>query len=180
MAAAPFRRGLKEIYLPDFVVSLRRTPHLGPNVASFNVPLWFNKLDLRDYLFSVYGIRIGPTIRSYVKQSRVRQGTDPTEPHRYRHWYRPKSTKYMMVNLESPFTWPDEPEDLSPWNREEAKMAQREDEKMRDSLGGMADQIGPDQATRTAMREQAQALLAKKKKWTPAPLRGASPSHYQR
>merc|ERR1712137_508966 len=72
-AAAPFRVGLKEVYLPNFHVALHRTPRQPANFASFTVPLWFSKLDLRDYLFHAYNVRIHG-VRSYVKLQRITHG----------------------------------------------------------------------------------------------------------
>ena len=44
---------------PTFTLTLLHTPLQAPNLASFLVPLWFNKLDMKDYLWHVYGIGVG-------------------------------------------------------------------------------------------------------------------------
>lgn len=37
-----------------------------------------------------------------------------------RHWFRPDSKKYMTVEMEEPFVWPEVP-DLEPWGQKERK-----------------------------------------------------------
>jgi large subunit ribosomal protein L23 len=36
-----------------------------------------------------------------------------------RHWFRADSKKYMTVEMEQPFVWPEIPEDLTPWGKQE-------------------------------------------------------------
>jgi large subunit ribosomal protein L23 len=36
-----------------------------------------------------------------------------------RHYFRPDSKKYMTVEMEQPFVWPEIPEDLTPWGKQE-------------------------------------------------------------
>ncbi|KAK3638636.1 mitochondrial 54S ribosomal protein YmL41 [Elasticomyces elasticus] len=172
-AAAPFKVGMKEIYLPNFTVCLKHTPSQPPTSASFLVPLWFSKLDLRDYLHNVYSLAIGPTIRSYVQQSRIRQGQvkDPARP-QYKRWHRPRATKRMTVELERPFVWPAEPEDFKPWNKEENKMADQEQSAMQERLGGTKDALTIPTERRVKMREQAKALLEGRERWRPGGGRG--------
>ncbi|KAK5132297.1 hypothetical protein LTR08_009205 [Meristemomyces frigidus] len=174
---APFKVGMKEIYLPDFKLAFIRTIHLPANYASFIVPLWFSKLDLRDYLYHGYNLRIGPVIRSYVQQSRIRQGQvpSPTRP-QYKRWHRPRSTKRMTVELERPFAWPERPDDLTAWNKEETKMANEEQGPLGKRLGPEGDQQGISNDRRTSMREQAKALLEGREKWKPGVSRGLGTS----
>ncbi|KAL9102953.1 MAG: hypothetical protein Q9163_001940 [Psora crenata] len=78
-------KGEKQVFLPNFVLTLIRSPHLSANFASFLTPLWFNKLDLKDYLYHVYGVQV-LSVRSYVIQSKVRQDKPRTKivrPRRY-------------------------------------------------------------------------------------------------
>lgn len=56
---------------PNVVLTLIRSPHLPANFASFLTPLWFNKLDLKDYLYHLYGIQ-ALSVRSYVIQQKVK------------------------------------------------------------------------------------------------------------
>ncbi|KAL8928888.1 MAG: hypothetical protein Q9172_000725 [Xanthocarpia lactea] len=65
-------RGQKQVYLPNFTLTLLRTPFSPPNCATFITPLHLNKLDLKDYLYNLYGIKV-LNVRSYVQQARVRQ-----------------------------------------------------------------------------------------------------------
>ena len=64
----------------------------------------------------------------------------------------------MTVELERPFAWPERPDDLSPWNAEEHKMAGEEQQRLGARLGMQADQQGVSDERRTSMREQAKAL----------------------
>jgi large subunit ribosomal protein L23 len=91
-----------------------RTHKLSPYHARFLVPLDFSKYDLRDYLYHAYNVRCF-NIRSYVKQMPVRDTRE--QP---RHWFREDSKKYMTVEMEQPFVWPELP-DLRPWGKEERK-----------------------------------------------------------
>lgn len=53
------------------------------------VPLWFSKLDLKDYLYNLYGVK-ALRIRSYVIQSKVREGKPRDirqKPHKYVYIY---------------------------------------------------------------------------------------------
>jgi len=97
---------------PKFTVAFVRTPKFSPYHARFLVPLDFSKYDLRDYLYHAYNVKCF-NIRSYVKQMPVRDTRE--QP---RHWFRPDSKKYMTVELEKPFVWPETP-DLAPWGQED-------------------------------------------------------------
>ncbi|KAI4246762.1 MAG: hypothetical protein L6R40_001791 [Gallowayella cf. fulva] len=59
-------------YRPNFTLTLLRTPFSPPNCATFITPLNMNKLDLKDYLYNLYGVEV-LSVRSYVQQARVRQ-----------------------------------------------------------------------------------------------------------
>ena len=115
-----FRQGQKKVFLPNFTLTLLRTPHLPPQYASFFVPLNFSKLDLRDYLFNLYDIRT-LRIRSYVQQQKPKKYRFPKDiPNASPivKWHRPRSIKKMTVELEEGFAWPPEPTDLTPWENE--------------------------------------------------------------
>ncbi|TGZ85590.1 hypothetical protein EX30DRAFT_337932 [Ascodesmis nigricans] len=116
MAAAlrPPRIGSKKVFLPNFTVALLRTPHLPPNFAQFEVPLNINKLDLRDYLLHAYNVRV-KAVRSFVIQPSLKEASRQAG---YRVIKRLPSIKRMTVELENPFVYPAEPEDLSPWDNE--------------------------------------------------------------
>lgn len=99
---------------PNFTLTLLRTPKLPPRFASFIVPLNLNKLDLRDYLYNCYGVRV-LGVRSYIQQQKVRQDRPGEKRPAQRRWFRPRAIKKMMVELEKPFVWPDEPESFEPY-----------------------------------------------------------------
>ncbi|KAF1835517.1 hypothetical protein BDW02DRAFT_567987 [Decorospora gaudefroyi] len=104
--------GSKKIYLPKFTITLVRSPASLPYHARFKVPLDFSKYDLRDYLYHAYNVRCF-NIRSFVKQMPVRDTQKQA-----RHWFRPESEKYMTVEMEQPFVWPEVP-NLDPWSPEQ-------------------------------------------------------------
>lgn len=88
-----------------------RTPNLPPRYAAFDVPLEFNKLDMKSYLKELYNVDV-VHIRSVVIQSKVerKRGLSPTTAGPL---FRPKSKKKMTVQLVEPFVWPDEITDMS-------------------------------------------------------------------
>ncbi|KAE8842781.1 hypothetical protein HRS9139_02078 [Pyrenophora teres f. teres] len=141
--------GSKKIYLPKFTVALVRTPKFSPYHARFLVPLDFSKYDLRDYLYHAYNVKCF-NIRSCVKQMPVRDTRE--QP---RHWFRPESQKYMTVELEKPFVWPETP-DLKPWGQEDRQKELKEAE-ISNGAGG------PSEARKAAstLREQVKKLLNK-------------------
>ncbi|CAG5156859.1 uncharacterized protein ALTATR162_LOCUS4652 [Alternaria atra] len=142
--------GSKKIYLPKFTVALLRTPDLSPYHARFLVPLDFSKYDLRDYLYHAYNVKCF-NIRSYVKQMPVRDTRE--QP---RHWFRAESKKYMTIELEQPFVWPEVP-DLEPWGQKEKQKEVEEAAK----VNGAGDSNDARNAART-LREQVKKLLDKK------------------
>ena len=60
--------------------------------------------------------------------------------------------------------WPEEPEDLKPWNKQEMEDSVKEGEKLQSR---MMDPTNVNDERRTAMKEQAKALLEGKMKWRP-------------
>ncbi|KAH9865579.1 hypothetical protein J1614_009164 [Plenodomus biglobosus] len=141
--------GSKKIYLPKFTIAFIRTPRLSPYHARFLVPLDFSKYDLRDYLYHAYNVRCF-NIRSYVKQMPVRDTTD-----QQRHWFRPDSKKYMTVEMEQPFVWPERP-DLTPWSQKEFN---NEIEKVMDTDGSGSATEQRNNARK--LRDQVKKLLSK-------------------
>jgi large subunit ribosomal protein L23 len=118
--------GQKEIHLPPIqaVVTLLRTKDLPPTFARFRVPLNWNKLDLKDYLYHAYGVE-ALHVTSSVKLSPILENKPSDTMKRGRKWYRPISKKFMTIRMDKAFVWPDEPEDFSPWDKK-AFMAQRD------------------------------------------------------
>ena len=128
------------------------------------MPLWFSKLDLRDYLHHVYDVRI-TSVRSYVKQSRV----EMEQLHgkiKMNRWHRPRSKKFMTVELERPFVWPAEPEDYSGWNKDQYEASRKMQEKMSEETGPRKDML-INEERRKSMRQQAKALLEGRAQWNP-------------
>jgi large subunit ribosomal protein L23 len=151
---------------PDFTVTLLRTPHRPPTEATFEVPLSFNKLDMRDYLYHAYNVRVR-NIRSAVYQFPIQLYKQKTINGREIPWqvygsgaYRPPSIKKMFVELEKPFVWPQDPVDLSPWEKEVYDMANDERDMEERQLDDEAEE-------RKAYREQAKQYLSGEKKWKP-------------
>lgn len=67
------------------------------------MPLQFNKLDLRDYLYHAYNVEV-TSVRSFINQPLPRQKYGNTGK-----WYRPRSHKMMIAELVKPFVWPEVP-----------------------------------------------------------------------
>ena len=108
----PRRAANPPVTRPKHVVTLLRKEKQDPFRATFQVPLRFNKFDLRDYLWNLYDLEV-KGVRSWVIGS-------PVERRRpfLRAVYRPQAKKYMEVEMSRPFAWPEQPEDLEPWNKE--------------------------------------------------------------
>lgn len=91
-------------YRPNHVIAfIRPKPKQPPNLATFVVPLEFNKLDLRDYLYHAYNVEVN-AVRSFINQPAPRRKDGATGK-----WYRPRSQKMMIAELVKPFVWPDPP-----------------------------------------------------------------------
>ncbi|KAJ5312455.1 hypothetical protein PENANT_c027G03848 [Penicillium antarcticum] len=155
----------KPVYLPQFRIALIRTPKLSPYYAQFRVPLAFNKFDLRDYLQNLYGVGVHG-IRSYVQQQPITRITRDGKG--YGPWRRPKSQKRMTVELREPFVWPEEPKDLTAWEKEGWETAEKWqiDQQEKDQPKPNKGQE-PDTELREAYAKQAKALLEKETEWQP-------------
>ncbi|PNS18396.1 hypothetical protein CAC42_6213 [Sphaceloma murrayae] len=165
---APFRLGQKQVFLPSFTITLLNVPDQSPYYATFQVPLNFNKLDLRDYLFNAYNVGVHH-ITSRIQQMPVEADGNPRverpQPGRL---YRRPAIKRMTVRLDKPFVWPEAPgeQDLKEqWGKntfEAARQANRDFGKKfsrRDTW--------VDERERDEMRVQARRLLEGKDKWRP-------------
>lgn len=98
---------------PDFTIALIRTPFLPPRYASFYVPLNFNKLDMRDYMQRVYGVKV-LSVRSFIEQQKVTRSRRDGRPG-YGPLRRPKAKKRMTIEMTEPFVWPEAPKDMGPY-----------------------------------------------------------------
>ncbi|KAI5848229.1 hypothetical protein BZA05DRAFT_446527 [Tricharina praecox] len=149
--------GTKAVYLPNFTISLVRTPHLPANFAQFVVPLNINKLDLRDYLKNVYDVDVY-NVRSFIVQQKL-QRTRPERPEAVDYW-RPRAVKKMTVELVKPFVYPAEPEDLSPWDNELWKALEKQRDISQKTLGPYAyKEPNPD---RSRLKALASEVLSEK------------------
>jgi large subunit ribosomal protein L23 len=89
---------------PNHVVAfIRPKPKMPPNLATFVVPLTFNKFDLRDYLFHAYSVDV-TSVRSFINEAAVKKKHGTRGKH-----YRPRSQKMMIAELVKPFVWPEAP-----------------------------------------------------------------------
>jgi len=69
----------------------------------------------------------------------------------------------MMVEMEQPFVWPEEPKDLGPWDKEVFDMAQEERRELEDAYRPEAREQPTKE--RASMRDQARDLLEGREKW---------------
>ncbi|OOF97454.1 hypothetical protein ASPCADRAFT_166334 [Aspergillus carbonarius ITEM 5010] len=166
----------KQVYLPEFTIALIRTPFLPPRFASFYVPLNFNKLDMRDYLQRLYGVGV-LSVRSFVEQQKVTR-LKPHGRYGYGKLRRPMSKKKMTVEMKEPFVWPEAPENMEPWEKDQffkaAKYQQQIQESQKPDAGMKADETA-----REAFKEDAQKLLSGEKPWRPT-WRALGLGHYER
>jgi large subunit ribosomal protein L23 len=95
---------------PKFIVQLLRSKHLPANHARFRVSRNLGKLDLRDFLWNCYGVRAF-NIRSSLKYSPIEDYDGRTARRKI---FRRQSIKFMTIEMDEPFYWPEEPKDLSP------------------------------------------------------------------
>jgi large subunit ribosomal protein L23 len=153
---------------PNFTLTFLRPPADSPPThAHFIVPLNLNKLDLRDYLYNVYGVRsLG--IRSYIQQQKVRQDKPGAARPRPRFWYRPRAIKKMIVELESPFVWPEVPEKFDQWDQNTYKAAMEDQETQMKAM----QPEGKEKPTpeRKSIAQQAKAFLKGEEDWQPTKL----------
>ncbi|MCJ1448845.1 MAG: hypothetical protein MMC23_009364 [Stictis urceolatum] len=130
-------------------------------MAKFIVPLDINKLDLKDYLYYAYNIPV-LAVRSYIIQPPLtRGGSGNKNP---QSWHRPRSTKFMIVEMQDPFVWPEEEKDLEGWDKKaflEAEKAQRQLNE-RSVLKGLAPRLDVD-----IISKQAKELREGKEAWRP-------------
>lgn len=141
-------------------------------MATFVVPLTFNKLDLRDYLWHAYGVPV-LKVRSFVNPTPL-ETSGQAQNARVR---RPAAQKMMMVELESPFVWPErvKGEDLpEEYDYQRSKRLADADEAQtgermvrRSGEIPMLTQMPGDKPLRgrTALAEEARALLEGRKVW---------------
>lgn len=108
-----FRVGEKEVYFPKArLILLRPNAKHTPYQAKFIVPKSFNKLDLRDYLFNLYGLRALNITTQLLHGRYVRLSA-------FSGRFRGPQIKKMTIEMEQPFVWPEEPAagEVARWNK---------------------------------------------------------------
>ncbi|ODV87510.1 hypothetical protein CANARDRAFT_195104 [[Candida] arabinofermentans NRRL YB-2248] len=99
-----FSVGSKKLFFPSArICLLRPNAKHTPYQAKFIVPKSFNKLDLRDYLYHIYNLRV-LNITSTLTPAKF----DRSLPMPYRTRFRSPQFKKMTVDLMDPFVWPAE------------------------------------------------------------------------
>jgi hypothetical protein len=91
---------------PNFTVSLVKDQKLSPSFAKFHVPLWFNKLDLRDFLYHAYNVRAFNIRSSIIPRPYETSRSDKPWPKRK--FFRRQPLKFMIIEMDKPFYWPKE------------------------------------------------------------------------
>ncbi|KAK7957104.1 mitochondrial 54S ribosomal protein uL23m [Apiospora aurea] len=168
-ASKPFKTGLKQVYLPDHVITFCRPTRQSqlPQFATFKVPLHFNKLDMRDYLLHAYSVAsLG--VRSAVMRQPVAR--NPVT----RRVQRPPAIKYMTVELAKPFVWPKEPtkEERKQWHddmtQKRFELQEKQEKQMEtyQKYGKLVNAAGEKRtADRTKLAKQAKDLVSGAAKW---------------
>jgi len=139
-------------------------------MASFRVPLHINKLDLRDYLYHAYNVKV-LNVRSFISQAKVSQGRPNSDTARPtpNQWYRAIATKKMTVEMDKPFVWPAEytEEQLQDWHKETFQKADKAQDQWSQKHGQAKDTY-KSPTKKEKLREQAQKLLSGQQKWKPS------------
>jgi len=101
-----FKVGNKKVYFPKARIALLRpNAKHSPYQAKFLVPRNFNKMDLRDYLWNVYGLRALNVTVQLLHARFNRAGEDYAR-------YRGPQYKKMTIDMLEPFIWPEIPQSL--------------------------------------------------------------------
>ncbi|CAK9438755.1 mitochondrial 54S ribosomal protein uL23m [Lodderomyces beijingensis] len=96
-----FTVGKKQIFLPQGrVCLLRNNAKHTPYQAKFLVPKSMNKMDLRDYLWHIYGLR---ALNVTVQLQPATWARGPNDHGRYRQ----PQLKKMTIDMAEPFVWPE-------------------------------------------------------------------------
>lgn len=111
---AHFKVGGNQLFFPKArIILLRPNAKHTPYQAKFIVPKSFNKLDLRDYLFHVYGLRAMNVTTQLLHGKYTRVNIASSR-------FRGPQIKKMTIDMAEPFIWPEEPkkDENSAWNDE--------------------------------------------------------------
>ncbi|KAG0675396.1 hypothetical protein C6P40_001733 [Pichia californica] len=140
-----FLTGSKSIYLPFATIKLLRpNAKHTPYQAKFIVPKSFNKLDLRDYLYHIYGLRVLNITSALMPGKFIRSMPAP-----YGSRYRDSQIKKMTVDLIDPFVWPAQSDEfiqekelsneLNRYREDKANAINSDVEKPSKAFGGIID-----------------------------------------
>ncbi|KAF6235980.1 hypothetical protein HO173_005608 [Letharia columbiana] len=159
-------KGEKQVFLPNFTLTFLRTPTQPPHFASFLTPLWLNKLDLKDYLYHVYGVQ-ALRVRSFIIQGKVLRND------RTGRLARAGAAKKMTVEMvqgqegQGPFVWPEVPDEVLAEGREaqDARDKAVEEQKMRQQPD---ERYKLDPRDAKGLKERARLLLQGKVRWRPS------------
>lgn len=91
-------------------------------------------------------------VRSAIVQPAIRDSIRAP-----RQAFRPESIKYMTIEMDQPFVWPEEPENYEPWGKEE-KVAAEKDAEGADEGGKSKEMM---ESEGSMLREQARELLVR-------------------
>ena len=146
-------------------MTLLRTPHLPPRYAQFVVPLDWSKLDLKDYLQSVYNVETY-YIRSFVQYRRSEFTRNAKGTYTGIKASTPR--KKMTAELAIPFVWPAELKgsDLAPWEPDQYnELMNRMEQDNERQQGG--NNLQRDHELRLKLKEQAAIILKGEEIWQP-------------
>ena len=139
--------------------------HAVPNEAQFHVPITFTKLDMRDYLWNLYGVE-AVKVRSRVQGTPITRNTNKSNG-----VYRPMFNKYMVVTLREPFRYPSKPRNEEAFAHTTWKMRKEMRDQQHEQQESFRDGKPPAWSEkdvtkqRKALREHAQRLLDGKEEW---------------
>lgn len=95
-----FKVGEKKVYLPEGAITLLpNLPNMSPYFVRFKVPRTYNKLDLRDYLFHLYGLKVFDMRVSLSRRKFLAQKNNKGH-------YMTSQEKVIVARMEKPFIWP--------------------------------------------------------------------------
>lgn len=160
-------------YRPNAVITFIRPKDKkeSPYLARFIVPLTFNKLDIRDYLWHAYGVAVVSVGSMVMGQGLEKKGSILMSARRT---FRPAAKKMMICKLEEPFVWParqvgDELPEPFEWFRykHNVKVEEQQEQVQGMLKAGEIELFTQKEEVRgrDALRQEAQALLDGKKEW---------------
>ncbi|OLL25495.1 DNA polymerase delta subunit 3 [Neolecta irregularis DAH-3] len=84
------------------------------NFAAFHVPLNVNKLDIKDYLWNIYGLEV-KSVKTLISHGDMAKFNSKKPGENWK--FRLPSKKKAIVEFEKPFYYPEVPKNLNPWNK---------------------------------------------------------------